>query len=51
VPNAAGATRQDLIAHLDAYLDALAANDPSTLGSPDIRFTENGQLLPIGKGL
>jgi hypothetical protein len=51
VPSAETATRQELIAHVDAYLAALAANDPSALGAPGIRFTENGQLLPIGKGL
>jgi hypothetical protein len=44
-------TRHDLIGQLDAYLAALAANDPGALQADGARFTENGQLLPLGKGL
>lgn len=44
-------TRQDLIAHLDAYLAALAANDPTAINAEGAKFTENGQQLPMGKGL
>lgn len=37
---------------LDGYLAALAANDPSRLRvASNLRFTENGQPLPLGKGL
>ncbi|MBO0691964.1 MAG: hypothetical protein J2P58_03610 [Acidimicrobiaceae bacterium] len=44
-------TRQELIASLDAYLAALAANDPSAINADGAKFTENGQLLSLGKGL
>lgn len=45
-------TRDDLIGHVDSYLDALVANDPSRLGGPGaVRFTENAQLLALGRGL
>jgi hypothetical protein len=34
------------------YLSALAARDPSQLPvTPDVRYTENCQTLPLGKGL
>jgi hypothetical protein len=34
------------------YLDAVAANQPTAVPiSPNVRFTENGQRLPIGDGL
>jgi hypothetical protein len=37
---------------LDSYFEALAAGDASLLPlSPHVRFTENGQELPLGKGL
>ena len=37
---------------VDTYLAALAANDPSQLRfATHVRFTENGQQLPLGKGL
>jgi hypothetical protein len=49
---ATGATRADLLAHVDAYLAALGANDPSALpAAPGARFTENGQALALGTGL
>lgn len=44
-------TRDGLVAHLDAYLQALAANDPAGLPARRARFTENGQQLALGKGL
>jgi hypothetical protein len=44
-------TRQDLIGQLDAYLAALAANNPGAINAEGAKFTENGQLLPLGKGL
>lgn len=45
-------TRDDLIGHVDRYLEALVANDPARLGGPDaVRFTENAQLLSLGRGL
>lgn len=44
-------TRQDLIGRLDGYLRALTANDPAALDAEGARFTENGQELPLGKGL
>jgi hypothetical protein len=35
-----------------AYLDSLVARDPSRLAtSAGVRFTENGQVLPLGEGL
>jgi hypothetical protein len=44
--------RRQFIAHVDRYLDALVANDPARLGAPSgVRYTENGQTLPLGKGL
>lgn len=37
---------------VERYLSALTANDPSQLAtSSQVRFTENGQQLSIGKGL
>jgi hypothetical protein len=45
-------TRDELIGHVDAYLDALVANDPARLGGPGaVRFTENAQPLALGRGL
>jgi hypothetical protein len=44
--------RAGLIGLMDRYLEALAANDPAGLPvSADVRFTENGQELALGKGL
>jgi len=44
---------QDASSNLAAlYLDALVAHDPTLLPlAEDVRFTENGQVLPIGGGL
>jgi hypothetical protein len=37
---------------LDAYFEALATGDPAPLPlAAGVRFTENGQELPLGKGL
>jgi hypothetical protein len=46
------ATRARLVELVDRYVEALTANDPFALrvGS-NIRFTENGQQLALGKGL
>ena len=45
-------TREELIGAVDRYLEALGRNDPSRLPlSPNVRFTENCQALPLGKGL
>jgi hypothetical protein len=44
--------RGGLIGHMDQYLAALAANDPSELPVADgLRYTENGQELGLGRGL
>lgn len=41
-----------LAAHAHDFLRALAANDPSGLAvAPNVRFTENGQALELGRGL
>jgi hypothetical protein len=48
----AACDRQCLEGFADRYLDALIAHDPSRVPlTPDVRFTENGQRLPIGDGL
>ena len=40
------------LGHLDRYLAALARRDPSGLPlAEDVRFTENGQELELGRGL
>ncbi len=44
-------TRDDLLDRLDAYLDALVANDPGRLGPGAARLTENGQEIPFDRGL
>ena len=37
---------------VDKYLEAVSARDPSRLpAAPDVRYTENCQELPLGKGL
>ncbi len=47
-----GQQREGLIGFMDRYLAALAVNDPAGLPvSADVRFTENGQELALGKGL
>ena len=44
--------RDGLIGFVDRYLAAVAANDPAGLPvTDDVRFTENGQELELGKGL
>lgn len=44
--------RDALIGSVDRYLDALVVNDPARVGGPEaVRFTENGQLLSLGRGL
>jgi hypothetical protein len=44
--------RTGLAGHMDRYLRALVAKDPSALSlAPGVRFTENGQELDIGTGL
>jgi hypothetical protein len=44
--------RKALTSLLDAYFPALAARDPSALPlSPQVKYTENGQILPIGEAL
>jgi len=46
------AGRGGLIAAIDRYLVALAANDPAGLPlAPGARFTENGRRLALGEGL
>lgn len=50
--HAQGASRAELIALSERYLDAMIRHDPSGLPiASDIRSTENGRLLPIGAGL
>lgn len=45
-------TRASLTAAIDAYLEALAAQDPARLQvASDVRFTENGAPLQLGEGL
>lgn len=45
-------TRQDLYEYVEAYLDALEAQDPARLSWADgVRFTENNVALDIGDGL
>jgi hypothetical protein len=44
--------RACLEAHMERYFDALSNDDPLRVPlSPTVRFTENGQRLPIGEGL
>jgi hypothetical protein len=46
------ATRDELVAVADRYLDAVAANDPSRAPfAPNARFSENCQPLDLGRGL
>ncbi|MEI9964019.1 MAG: hypothetical protein WDM92_04250 [Caulobacteraceae bacterium] len=49
---APAASEGELSGLVDAYLDALGAREPQRLpGADHVRFTENGQLIPLGKGL
>ena len=44
--------RNDLEHIVDQYLEALIARDPGQAPlSPTVRYTENGQYLPVGDGL
>ncbi len=44
--------RECLLGVLDAYLNALAANDPSAINvSPDLKYTDNGVAAELGQGL
>lgn len=44
--------REALIGRIDQFCRALAQRDGSDLPlAPDVRFTENGQILPFGEGL
>ncbi len=44
--------RQCLFGFADGYMEALARKDPSRLPlAPDVRFTENDVVLPIGDGV
>ncbi|WP_148276510.1 hypothetical protein [Sphingobium sp. SYK-6] len=44
--------RACLIGHVRGYMAALAKRDPAAVRfAPDVRFTENNALVPIGKGL
>jgi hypothetical protein len=46
------ARREELHALVSTYVNALCAGDPSRLPlTPDFRYTENCQELPLGKGL
>ena len=49
---AVGCSRDRLRQRADAYLQALADGDPTALNpSPDVRYTENGQLQMLGLGI
>jgi hypothetical protein len=49
---AASCDRACLEGWVDRYLAAVVADDPSTVPfSQRVRFTENGQVLPLGEGL
>lgn len=46
------ATGTELLALLDSYFDAVGSGDPAKLPlADDVRFTENGQALALGRGL
>ena len=43
--------RAALVRSIDGFLAALVARDPArAMLAPDVRYTENGQDLPIGEG-
>jgi hypothetical protein len=45
-------TREELEGFVELFLDAVASNDPSRLPcAADVKYTENCQTLPLGKGL
>jgi len=47
-----GIGRDGLVDLVNLYLEALTAGDPGRLRiASNVRFTENGQVLPLGKGL
>ncbi|WP_437835819.1 hypothetical protein [Sorangium sp. So ce1153] len=49
--DATGCTRDLLKSTIDAYFEALAAHDPSTLPlADDVKFTENSEALELGQG-
>lgn len=51
-PAALGCSRELLRRRADAYLAALAAGSPSMLAThPAVRYTENGQMQALGRGL
>lgn len=44
-------SRADLTRHMDAFLAALVGRDPGKAAlAADVRYTENGQHLPVGEG-
>ncbi|WP_437943079.1 hypothetical protein WMF27_26900 [Sorangium sp. So ce281] len=48
--NSTACTRELLKSTIDAYFEALAAHDPSTLPLADnVKFTENGEALALGQ--
>src|SRR6185369_11591551 len=50
--DSAACTRELLKTTIDAYFEALAAHDPSSLRLGDeVKFTENGEVLQLGQGL
>jgi hypothetical protein len=49
---AASCNRACLEGFVDRYFAAVVADDPSAVPlAPNVRFTENGQVLPVGEGL
>lgn len=49
---AASCDRACLEGWVDRYFAAVIADDPSAVPlAPNVRFTENGQVLPVGEGL
>ena len=49
---AASCDRACLEGFVDRYFAAVIADDPSAVPlAPNVRFTENGQVLPVGEGL
>ena len=50
--HAASCNRACLEGFVDRYFAAVIADDPSAVPlAPNVRFTENGQVLPVGEGL
>jgi len=51
-PRAASCNRACLEGWVDRYFAAVIADDPGAVPlAPNVRFTENGQVLPVGEGL